>query len=87
MFLVYTDIVTIINVSDAKAQLTSLVQRAEAGERIFIARRNTPVVELKVVAPEPARPRPQFGLCAGEFRVPDGFDDPLPDDMLNLFEG
>ncbi|MDM8532707.1 hypothetical protein QUF63_16215 [Anaerolineales bacterium HSG25] len=28
-----------------------------------------------------------FGLCEGEFVVPDDFDDPLPDDILNAFEG
>ena len=28
-----------------------------------------------------------FGLCAGEFTVPDDFDDPLPEDILNAFEG
>jgi hypothetical protein len=31
-----------------------------------------------------ARP---FGLCAGEFVVPDDFNDPLPDDTLDDFEG
>ena len=28
-----------------------------------------------------------FGLCAGEFTVPEDFDDPLPEDILNAFEG
>jgi hypothetical protein len=28
-----------------------------------------------------------FGLCAGEFTVPDNFDDPLPEDILKGFEG
>ena len=28
-----------------------------------------------------------FGLCTGEFTVPDDFDDPLPEDILNAFEG
>ncbi len=30
-------------------------------------------------------PRP-YGLCAGEFTVPDDFDAPLPDDVLQAFE-
>ena len=34
---------------------------------------------------EPKKPRP-FGLCAGDFRIPDDFDAPLPDDVTNLFE-
>jgi hypothetical protein len=31
------------------------------------------------------RPRP-FGLAAGEFVVPDDFDEPLPEDVLRDFE-
>ncbi len=27
-----------------------------------------------------------FGLCSGDFVVPDGFDEPLPDEILALFE-
>jgi hypothetical protein len=26
-----------------------------------------------------------FGLCAGEFHVPDDFDDPLPDEVIESF--
>jgi hypothetical protein len=37
--------------------------------------------------PHPERPKPRFGLCAGEFVVPDDFDDPLPDDLLADFLG
>lgn len=29
----------------------------------------------------------QFGLCAGEFIVSEDFDEPLPEDILNAFEG
>ncbi len=36
---------------------------------------------LKKVSPRP------FGLCAEEFSVPDDFDDPLPEYLLNEFEG
>jgi hypothetical protein len=28
-----------------------------------------------------------IGLAAGDFVVPDDFDDPLPEDILELFEG
>jgi hypothetical protein len=33
-----------------------------------------------------AAPRP-YGLCAGEFTTPDDFDAPLPDEILEAFEG
>lgn len=37
-------------------------------------------------APKPVKLR-SYGLCAGEFVVPDDFDDPLPSDVLSLFVG
>lgn len=37
---------TIVNMHDAKTQLSDLVARAEAGEEIIIARRNKPAVRL-----------------------------------------
>ena len=41
---------TIVNMHDAKTQLSDLVARAEAGEEIVIARRNKPAVRLVRVA-------------------------------------
>lgn len=43
---------TIVKVADAKAHLSDLLARAEAGERIIIARGNDPIVELKALAPK-----------------------------------
>jgi hypothetical protein len=34
---------------------------------------------------ESKQPRP-FGLCAGEFTVPDDFDEPLSEKILNAFD-
>jgi antitoxin (DNA-binding transcriptional repressor) of toxin-antitoxin stability system len=42
-----------VNLADAKARLSELVARAEAGETIQISRRGKPVVELSAVG----RPR------------------------------
>ena len=41
---------------------------------------------LEPVASEESSQRP-FGLCAGEFTVPDDFDDPLPEHVIEEFEG
>jgi hypothetical protein len=35
---------------------------------------------------ESKQPRP-FGLCTGEFTIPDDFDEPLPEEILSTFEG
>jgi hypothetical protein len=44
-----------------------------------------PISELRAI-PSSKKLRP-FGLCAGEFTVPDDFDDLLPENMLSAFEG
>ncbi|BCX10676.1 MAG: hypothetical protein KatS3mg066_4535 [Fischerella sp.] len=44
------------------------------------------IAELKPITNTNKQLRP-FGLCAGEFTVPDDFDAPLPEEILNAFEG
>lgn len=46
----------VINMHDAKTQLSELVARAEAGEEIVIARRNKPAVKLVPVGTPEKRP-------------------------------
>lgn len=42
-----------ISVSDAKAQLTELVRRAEAGDEIILTRHGKSAVRLVPIAPKP----------------------------------
>jgi hypothetical protein len=44
------------------------------------------VAEIKPVAPNEAYLRP-YALCIGEFRVPEDFDAPLPEEIIAQFEG
>ena len=76
----------IVSIEDAKARLTEYIKRAEAGEKIILTRHHQPVAELWPVSKKPDSPRP-MGLCAGEFTVPDNFDEPLPETRLKDFEG
>jgi antitoxin (DNA-binding transcriptional repressor) of toxin-antitoxin stability system len=75
-----------VNIEDIQRDLSTYLQRVEAGESLLIIRAGKPVAEVKPIAAgiETARP---FGLCAGKFKVPDDFDAPLPDDILDAFEG
>lgn len=75
-----------VNLEDIQQDLSIYLQRVEAGETLVILRAGKPVAEVKPVAPRVETLRP-FGLCAGEFTVPEDFDAPLPEDMLNAFEG
>lgn len=62
------------------------LNQVEAGESFIIVQENKPIAELKPITKN-KKPRRPFGLCKGEFVVPDDFDDPLPEDILNAFEG
>jgi prevent-host-death family protein len=44
-----------VSVTDAKAQLTDLVRRAEAGEEVVLTRRGQPVARIAPVAPRRRR--------------------------------
>jgi prevent-host-death family protein len=74
-----------INIHDAKTRLSQLVERAEAGEEIVIARAGRPVARLAPLAPRGGRRR--LGRLDGRFRIPDDFNGPLPEDLLQAFFG
>jgi prevent-host-death family protein len=74
----------IVTVHAAKTNLSQLLERAEAGEEIIIARGQVPVARLVPIAPKPKR---QFGLYAGLATVGPEFFDPLPEEELRLWEG
>lgn len=74
-----------ITVDDIQRDPLKYLRQVEAGETVVIVRLDQPIAELRpVVNSQQLRP---FGLCAGEFTVPDDFDAPLPEDLLNSFEG
>ncbi len=75
-----------VNIHEAKTNLSRLVERAEQGEEIVIARAGKPVAKLVPFDGRQLRPR-EPGSMRGQFEVPDDFNDPLPDDFLDLFEG
>jgi len=72
----------LVNLYDAKTQLSRLIDRAAAGEDIVIGRAGKPIVRLVPV--DDALPR-QPGLLKG-LAVPDALFDPLPEDELGLWE-
>ena len=71
-----------VGIHEAKTQLSKLLRRVAMGEEIVIARAGKPVA--KIVAIEGPRRR-EFGYDEGLFEVPEDFDDPLPDDLLDEF--
>lgn len=60
----------IVNVSEAKTNLSKLIDMAFHGEKVIIAKNNLPLVELVAYKPKAKR---QLGLLAGQIRIPDDF--------------
>ena len=75
-----------ISIEEIKRDLTGYLRRVEAGETLVIVEDGKPMAEIRPVASSSPILRP-FGLCAGEFVVPDDFDEPLPEDVIDEFEG
>jgi len=76
---------TSISVDEMQRNLPSYLERVKTGEILLILENGEPVAELKPVAHDGAALRP-YGLAAGEFVVPDDFDTPLPDEIIEQFE-
>ena len=72
----------VVNLYDAKAQLSRLIDRATAGEDVVIARAGKPLVRLVPV--DGLGPR-EPGLLKG-LAVPDALFDPLAEDEQALWE-
>jgi prevent-host-death family protein len=74
-----------VNTHEAKTQLSRLLRRVAAGEEITIANRGVPVARLVPVPP--AKPVRKLGIYGDTIKIADDFDAPLPDEILDLFEG
>jgi prevent-host-death family protein len=75
-----------VNVHAAKSQLSRLLDAAVSGEEVIIAKAGKPMVWLVPIEAKKEE-RCKLGTLTGQFRVPDDFDDPLPDEMLDAFDG
>lgn len=73
----------LINVRDAEAQLSSLLDRVAAGEQIVIAKDGKPVAKLVPLTAAPRRP----GRLKGRIRIAPDFDAPLPEEIASAFRG
>ena len=75
--------VTTVNIHEAKTHLSRLLKRVAVGEQIIIARAGTPIARL---APYKEQGRERVaGRDRGLFTVPDDFNAPLPDEVIESF--
>lgn len=74
-----------VSVDEIEQDLSAYLFRVETGETFIITESGHPRAELKPL--QLSKDMRPFGLCAGEFVVPEDFDDPLPEHILRGFEG
>jgi antitoxin (DNA-binding transcriptional repressor) of toxin-antitoxin stability system len=75
-----------ITVQQIQSDFAGFLRRVEAGESFLLVEGDQPLAEVRPIVAMAKQPRP-YGLCAGHFKVPADFDEPLPEDILNDFEG
>jgi len=79
---------TMVNVHEARTHLSRILDRVAAGEEIVIAKAGKPVARLVPIGPTASTAAPRApGKYRGQIRFRDDFDTPLPDDLLDAFEG
>ena len=76
----------VVSIHQAKSTLSQLINRVAQGETIYIGDWGKAQVKL-VPLDYNEKPKKQFGILAGKLQLPEGFDDPLSDDVLVGFEG
>jgi len=73
-----------VNIYDAKTRLSQLVERAEAGEEIIIARAGRPAARLVRFHAEGVKRKP--GRMRGRVRMGADFDAPFPGNLFDRDE-
>ena len=70
--------------AEAKSRFPAYSKTIEAGQTVLVCRRNVPIAETRAVA-QRQQPR-RLGIDRG-MMVPPSFFEPLPDALLDAFEG
>ena len=74
-----------VNIHEAKTHFSRLLARVAAGEEIVITKAGKPIARL--VPLDRCSARRVGGRLAGQVRIAEDFDAPLPEDVQRDFEG
>ena len=76
-----------INIHEAKTHFSRLIERAENGETLIIARAGKPVARIVPLEKPVVDTSRRIGFMEGEFKVPDDFDTMMQDEIEEMFYG
>ena len=73
-----------ITINDFYGDIKKYINYVLKGEEVIVTDKNKPILAIEPIAYSKHR---AYGLCKGEFSVPPDFDNNLPDDIIDAFEG
>lgn len=77
---------TTFTIQEIQHDPRSFLRRLKAGEELLVVEGERALAQVYPLTPQSSTPRP-YGLCAGQFSIPADFDQPLPPEILQDFEG
>jgi prevent-host-death family protein len=75
----------VINIHQAKTHLSRIVDEVAAGAEVIIAKAGKPMARLSPI--RASAKQKKLGQLKGKIRVPDDFNAPLDEEVLERFEG
>ncbi len=79
--------IAMVNMHEAKTNLSKLVDKAAKGESFIIAKAGKPMVRVTAIDEAPAKPQKRFGFMKGQIVIPEGngFKDDFKDYIEDIF--
>ena len=77
----------IVNIHEAKTQLSRLVEEASKGESFIIAKAGKPIVKVTALSTPVGAQVRRLGFMAGQISVPEDFDEMGREEIERVFGG
>ena len=75
-----------LNINDIQNNFSGFIKLIQEGNSLIITQADQPIAEINPIPIKKTQKKSRpIGLCEGEFVVPDDFNDPLPEEIINLF--
>lgn len=77
----------VVNIHQAKTQLSRLVEEAASGHSFVIAKAGKPMVKVTRLDEAEPKPKRKLGFAEGKWEVPDDFDTMFEKEIEEMFYG
>jgi len=75
----------VVNIHEAKTQLSRLIEEAARGESFIIAKAGKPMVRVSALDAPESEERQRIGFLQGRIEVPDDFDEMGREQIIEMF--